>query len=85
MPVRTDTPKANKCQRIAVGFKMKEGLTCMAVNTTDKVVLAVHKGAFEPYVTWKYGYDQESQQYVFWSGHYFQEIVNAAIDFRDRR
>lgn len=76
------TKTNNKCLHIAVGFPMKEGLTCIAYKFD--VVLAVQSGAFEPYVTWKYDWDSDTNEYVFWAGHYFRDIANAARDFKER-
>jgi hypothetical protein len=73
-----------RVKHIAVGFKMKEGLTCIAYDHTRKVAFAVQIGSYEPYVTWKYDWDPDHLEYVFWAGHYFRDVVNAATDFRER-
>lgn len=67
---------------IAVGEKLPNHATLVAVNTNkfgDSVVLAI--SAFRPmeYVTW----NADKQGHTF-SGHYFSDFWQAAVDFSTR-
>lgn len=48
------------------------------------VVLAYTGGGYHPYVTWRIALDSRDNLWYADSGHYFDNIVEAAADYKER-
>lgn len=71
-------------RHIAVGFELRPGITTIAYDTERDLVLCVVQGSFDPYVSWKYKWDDERLVYDTWSGHYSRTIEDMAQDWATR-